>query len=82
MLVDVTSYQEEQARCVINTETGTAAQSRAHHGPPPHHGARSGGDTLGGAGMRLGVAGGRRGVAVRGGGAGGGQSGVVWGGVV
>jgi hypothetical protein len=38
MLVDVTLYQHEQARCVIDTETERTARAHAHHSTRPHHG--------------------------------------------
>jgi hypothetical protein len=37
MLVDVTAYLKEQARCAIDTENGTCSRSQAHHGLLPHH---------------------------------------------
>jgi hypothetical protein len=37
MLVDVTAYQQEQARCGMDTETGRAVRGPAHHGTLLHH---------------------------------------------
>jgi hypothetical protein len=39
MLVDVTAYQQERARCGIDTQTGHATRHQTYHGPLLHHSA-------------------------------------------